>query len=48
VKYKDSVFIKKATYDEMIQMNLKVMDSSAIALAKDNNLILKVVSLYDK
>jgi uridylate kinase len=27
---------------------LKVMDSSAIALAKDNNLILKVVSLYDK
>jgi uridylate kinase len=29
-------------------MNLKVMDSSAIALAKDNNLILKVVSLYDK
>jgi uridylate kinase len=31
-----------------MQKDLKVMDSSAIALAKDNNLILKVVSLYDK
>jgi uridylate kinase len=32
----------------MIQKNLKVMDSSAIALAKDNNLVLRVISLYDK
>jgi uridylate kinase len=24
------------------------MDSSAIALAKDNNLVLRVISLYDK
>lgn len=48
VEHKDAIFIKKATYDEMIQKNLKVMDSSAIALAKDNNLVLRVISLYDK
>jgi uridylate kinase len=48
IKYKNAVFIKNTTYNEVIQKNLKVMDSSAIALAKDNNLTLKVVSLYDK
>lgn len=46
VKFNDAVFIKNATYDEIITKNLKVMDSTAIALAKDNNLLLKVVSLY--
>ena len=47
VKYNDAEFIKNATYDEVITKNLKVMDSTAIALAKDNKLLLKVVSLYD-
>lgn len=48
VKYHDAEFIKNATYDEVITKNLKVMDSTAIALAKDNSLVLKVVSLYEK
>lgn len=48
VKFHDAVFIKNATYDEVITKNIKVMDSTAIALAKDNSLVLKVVSLYDK
>ncbi len=48
IKYNDAEFIKNATYDEIITKNLRVMDSTAIALAKDNNLILKVVSLYDE
>lgn len=47
IKYNDAEFIKKATYDEVIAKDLKVMDSTAIALAKDNKLLLKVVSLYD-
>lgn len=47
IKYNDAEFIKNATYDEIITKNLKVMDSTAIALAKDNKLLLKVVSLYD-
>ena len=33
------------TYDEVLQKNLKVMDASAIALARDNNLPLIVFSL---
>jgi len=48
VKFLDAEFIKNATYDEVITKNLKVMDSTSIALAKDNNLTLKVVSLYEE
>ena len=33
------------TYDEVLQKNLKVMDASAIALARDNNLPIVVFSL---
>ena len=33
------------TYDEVLQKNLKVMDASAIALARDNNLPLIVFPL---
>ena len=46
VKYKDAKFIKKASYDEVIVKGLNVMDFTSIALAKENNLILKIVSLY--
>ena len=48
VKYNDALFIKSSTYDEIITKNLGVMDMSAIALAKENKLILKVVSLYEE
>lgn len=47
IKHNDAIFIKSATYDEIITKNLMVMDMSAIALAKENKLILKVVSLYE-
>jgi uridylate kinase len=42
------VFIAQASYDEVITKNLRVMDHTAIALAKENNMILKVVSLYNE
>ena len=48
MKYWDAVFIKNATYDEVITKNLNVMDYTSIALAKENNLKLKVVSLYEE
>lgn len=48
VKYADAEFIPEATYDEVITKNLRVMDHTAIALAKENNMKLKVVSLYDE
>ncbi|MCP4523366.1 MAG: UMP kinase [Candidatus Gracilibacteria bacterium] len=47
IKFNDAVFIPEASYDEVITKNIRVMDHTAIALAKENNLKLKVVSLYD-
>lgn len=48
VKYKDAEFIHSATYDEVLTKNLKVMDLTAIALAKQNKLTIKVANLYKK
>ncbi len=38
----------RVTYDEVLLRNLKIMDASAIALARDNNLPLMVFSLHQK
>lgn len=43
MKNEDAVFMKKITYKEVVQKNLKVMDSTAFAMAKDNDLVVKVV-----
>jgi len=40
--------IKKATYDEVISKNLRVMDATAFALAKENKMPIKVVNLFKK
>ncbi len=37
---------ERITYDEVLVKNLKVMDASAIALARDNNLPLIIFSLH--
>ena len=44
-KFPDAVRYDKVSYDEVLQKNLKVMDASAIALARDNNLPIFVFSL---
>ena len=41
----DAQFYDRITYDEVLQKHLKVMDASAIALARDNDLPLIVCSL---
>lgn len=41
----DAVRYKRVSYDEVLQKNLKVMDASAIALARDNSLPIIVFSL---
>lgn len=41
----DAVRYDRVTYDEVLQKNLRVMDASAIALARDNNLPIFVFSL---
>ncbi|MDQ7008901.1 MAG: UMP kinase [Candidatus Gracilibacteria bacterium] len=45
MKYDDAEFIKKVTYNEVIQKRLRVMDFTSIALAMENNLVVKVLSL---
>ena len=44
-QHKDAVRYTSVTYDEVLQKRLKVMDASAIALARDNNLPIIVFSL---
>ena len=45
VKNKDASRYDKVSYDEVLAKNLKVMDASAIALARDNSLPIIVFSL---
>ena len=45
VKHDDAVRYDRVSYDEVLQKNLKVMDASAIALARDNSLPIIVFSL---
>jgi len=45
---KDARFIKNATYIEVLEKQLKVMDMTAISLAMDNNLPLVVMNLNNK
>lgn len=44
----DAVRYERVTYDEVLQKNLRVMDASAIALARDNKLPIVVFKLEEK
>jgi uridylate kinase len=46
VVYGDASFIKKISYMEVLEQQLKVMDMTAISLAMDNNLPLQVFDLH--
>ncbi len=41
----DAKFFETISYDEVISKNLKIMDQTAVSLAKENNQILKVVNM---
>ena len=45
--HSDAVRYEATNYDEVLQKNLRVMDASAIALARDNNLPIIVFSLNE-
>lgn len=45
--YKDAKFIKKTTYKDALNQNIKIMDRSAMELLKDSNVILRVFSMED-
>jgi len=47
-KFKDAVRFDTLTYDQALDDNVKVMDDTAIALAKDNSLPLVVANMNEK
>lgn len=40
--------IVSASYEDVINKDIRVMDHTAITLAKEGNMVLKVVNLYKK
>ncbi len=47
-KVKDAVMFKTITFDEVINKNLKVMDSTAFTLCRDQGMPIAVLSLFKK
>jgi uridylate kinase len=47
VKHKDAKLFKEISYMEVLQKNLKVMDSTAITLSKDNDLPMVIFNLNE-
>jgi uridylate kinase len=48
IKYSDAVKLDTLTYDEALKDHIKVMDDTAIALAKDNGLPIVVANMNTK
>jgi uridylate kinase len=48
LKYDDAEFFENISYDEVIAKNLKIMDQTAVSLAKESSQILKVVNMSKK
>ena len=48
VKVKDAKLFKKITFDEVISKKLKVMDSTAFTLCRDQGMPIAVLSLFKK
>ncbi len=47
-KYLDAKLLKEISYDEALKDNIKVMDDTAIALAKENKLPIIVCNMFEK
>ena len=47
-KHKDAKLLKKITYNEVINNNLRVMDLTAISLAKESNIPILVTNIFKK
>ena len=48
VKFSDAVMLKQLSYEQALKDNIKVMDDTAIALAKDNALPIIVCNMFKK
>jgi len=47
-KYSDAKLLKEISYEEALRENIKVMDDTAIALARENNLPIIVCNMFEK
>lgn len=47
-KFADAVLLENLTYDEVLKDDIKVMDDTSIALAKDNKLPIVVCNMFKK
>ncbi len=47
-KYDDAVKLERLTYDQALEDDIKVMDDTSIALAKENKLPIIVCNMFDK
>ena len=47
-KYSDANEVRKISYDDYLAGNLKIMDSSAVAIARENNIPIKVFSINEE
>ena len=48
IKFKDAKFYKKISYTEVLGNDLKVMDSTAISLAKESKIPIFITNIYKK
>ena len=48
IKFKNAKLIKKITYNEVINNNLRVMDLTAISLANESNIPILVTNIFKK
>ena len=48
IKNKDSKLYKKITYKEVVEQNLKIMDQTAITLAQEHNIKIRVFNIFKK
>ncbi len=46
-KYSDAKEIREISYDDYLASNLQIMDSSAVAIARENNIPIKVFSINE-
>ncbi len=44
-KYKNAKWLKGISYDEYLSQNLRVLDSAAVSIARDNNIPIKIFSI---
>ena len=48
IRFKDAKLLKKITYNEVINNNLRVMDLTAISLAKESNIPILVTNIFKR